>query len=127
MTSRADLADRFVDPDAPECELIMQCRDHLANERTFLGWLRTSLSISMSEAWSARLLLIDSIGSLGIAITQLCGLSSTEGRQATHMQCTDSVYHPEQYPAVLSQAEKLYPLQISYDGKTSALYRFTKL
>ncbi|KAJ9049237.1 hypothetical protein DSO57_1026741 [Entomophthora muscae] len=38
-------------------------RDHLANERTFLAWLRTSLSLTM----------------LGVAFTQLAKLGPNEG------------------------------------------------
>ncbi|CAG8644390.1 9211_t:CDS:2 [Paraglomus brasilianum] len=42
-------------------------RDHLANERTFLAWLRTSLSFI----------------SIGIAIVQLFRLSSSDGRSGS--------------------------------------------
>ncbi|SCZ88536.1 BZ3500_MvSof-1268-A1-R1_Chr10-2g02992 [Microbotryum saponariae] len=49
-------------------------RDHLANERTFLAWLRTSLSLA----------------SIGIAITQLFRLASTSVPTGTSTDTTGS-------------------------------------
>lgn len=36
------------------------CRDHLANERTFLAWLRTSLALSMTGIFTTQLFIIQS-------------------------------------------------------------------
>jgi uncharacterized membrane protein YidH (DUF202 family) len=36
------------------------CRDHLANERTFLSWLRTSLALSMMGVFTTQLFILQS-------------------------------------------------------------------
>ncbi|KAL1998751.1 hypothetical protein VTN02DRAFT_5637 [Thermoascus thermophilus] len=57
-------------------------RDHLALERTFLAWLRTSLAFA----------------SIGIAVTQLFRLSnSVSSREVSHISSDDSLLHPPLY------------------------------
>ncbi|KAK2746299.1 hypothetical protein FQN55_005727 [Onygenales sp. PD_40] len=73
-------------------------RDHLALERTFLAWLRTSLAFA----------------SIGIAVTQLFRLNSTI---ADTDSASEPSSHPATHPQVLSPAELL---NSQYDGTLAA-------
>ncbi len=57
------------------------CRDHLANERTFLAWLRTSLALSMMGIFTTQLFILQagrlphmniSFFVLGVPLGSLC-------------------------------------------------------
>ncbi len=61
------------------------CRDHLANERTFLAWLRTSLALSMMGIFTTQLFILQvtrlphmnvSFFVLGVPLGSLCQVAA---------------------------------------------------